>query len=154
MARSTTPKRHMEPDYRYQDTRITKFINCMMMDGKKNLAQRKLFQAFDIIKEKTEKEPMETFEKALEHVTPTVEVKPKRIGGANIQIPIEVRKERKYRLFVRLVLKAARARKEKTIEERLAMELLEASKGAGKAVKARMNMDKVAEAHRAYAHLR
>jgi len=138
----------------YNSKVVTKLINNVMEDGKRGVAQKICYEAFDIIKEKTGKEPLEVFEAALNNVMPLLEVKARRIGGANYQVPIEVRPERRQTLGLRWLLIAADKRGEKYAREKLANELLEASNNTGAAVKKREDIHKMAEANKAFAHYR
>ena len=146
------PKRDIAPDPRYNSTVIAKFINYLMREGKKSTAQHVLYSAFDIIAEKTKKDPMEVFDAALKNVSPSLEVRSRRIGGANYQIPIEVRGSRRNALAFRWIIGAARAGKGKPMADRLAAELIDASKGEGAAIKKREDVHRMAEANRAFAH--
>lgn len=154
MARTLTPKRNIPPDPLYQNVEVMRLVNYLMLDGKKEKAIRIVYESFKIIKEKSGKEPLEIFALAKENVTPHVEVRSRRIGGANIPIPIEVRPKRKFQLFLTWILQAAKNRSEKKMSERLAHEFIAASKKEGQAFKKRENMDKSAQAQRAYSHLR
>jgi len=147
-------KRDVLPDPMYNSKVVTKLINNVMEDGKRGVAQKICYEAFDIIKEKTGKEPLEVFEAALNNVMPLLEVKARRIGGANYQVPIEVRPERRQTLGLRWLLLAADKRGEKYAREKLANELLEASNNTGAAVKKREDIHKMAEANKAFAHYR
>jgi small subunit ribosomal protein S7 len=147
-------KRDVLPDPMYNSKVVTKLINNVMEDGKRGVAQKICYEAFDIIKEKTGKEPLEVFEAALNNVIPLLEVKARRIGGANYQVPIEVRPERGQTLGLRWLLLAADNRGEKYAREKLANELLEASNNTGAAVKKREDIHKMAEANKAFAHYR
>jgi small subunit ribosomal protein S7 len=147
-------KRDVLPDPMYNSKVVTKLINNVMEDGKRGVAQKICYEAFDIIKEKTGKEPLEVFEAALNNVMPLLEVKARRIGGANYQVPIEVRPERGQTLGLRWLLLAADNRGEKYAREKLANELLEASNNTGAAVKKREDIHKMAEANKAFAHYR
>jgi small subunit ribosomal protein S7 len=147
-------KRDVLPDPMYKSKVVTKLINNVMEDGKRGVAQKICYEAFDIIKEKTGKEPLEVFEAALNNVMPLLEVKARRIGGANYQVPIEVRPERRQTLGLRWLLLAADNRGEKYAREKLANELLEASNNTGAAVKKREDIHKMAEANKAFAHYR
>lgn len=147
-------KRDVLPDPMYNSKVVTKLINNVMEDGKRGVAQKICYEAFDIIKEKTGKEPLEVFEAALNNVMPLLEVKARRIGGANYQVPIEVRPERRQTLGLRWLLLAADNRGEKYAREKLANELLEASNNTGAAVKKREDIHKMAEANKAFAHYR
>ena len=147
-------KRDVLPDPMYNSKVVTKLINNVMEDGKRGVAQKICYEAFDIIKEKTGKEPLEVFEAALNNVMPLLEVKARRIGGANYQVPIEVRHERRQTLGLRWLLLAADNRGEKYAREKLANELLEAANNTGAAVKKREDIHKMAEANKAFAHYR
>ncbi len=145
-------KREILPDSIYNNVAVSKFINQIMRRGKKTIAQKIVYHAFDIIKEKTKKEPLEVFEKALENASPLLEVKPKRIGGATYQVPREVRGERRFALATRWLIKAAKSRKGKPMRIKLAEELIEASENRGVAVKKKEDTHRMAEANRAFAH--
>ena len=147
-------KRDVLPDPIYGSKVLTKLINSIMEDGKKGVAQKICYEAFDILKAKTGKEPLEVFETALNNVMPVLEVKARRIGGATYQVPIEVRPERRQTLGIRWMLIAARKRGEKLMSERVAGELLDASNNTGSAVKKREDTHKMAEANKAFAHYR
>ena len=146
------PVRQVLPDPLYNDVRVSKLINNVMLDGKKGLAQRICYDAFDIIKERTGEEPIEVFNKALENVMPLLECKARRVGGANYQVPIDVRPERRLTLGLRWIVAYARSRSEKTMKERLAAELMDAANGAGGAFKRKEEMHRMADANRAFAH--
>lgn len=147
-------KRDVLPDPVYHDVRVAKLINNIMLDGKKGVAQRICYDAFDIIKERTGQDPLEVFNKALENVMPTLEVKARRVGGANYQVPIEVRPERRQTLGLRWIVTIARNRNERTMRERLANELIDASNNAGGAHRKKEEIHKMADANRAFAHYR
>ena len=147
-------KREVLADPIYNSVVVTKLINNIMLDGKKGVAQRIVYDAFDIIKEKTGREPLEVFEEALDAIMPVLEVKARRVGGATYQVPMEVRPERRQTLGLRWLTRYARERSEKTMKERLANELLDALNGTGGAVKKREDTHKMAEANRAFAHYR
>jgi len=146
------PKRVITPDPRYNSEVVARFINYIMQDGKKNTARRVVYSAFDIIKEKTGKDPMEVFEAALKNVTPSVEVKSKRVGGANYQIPMQVRGDRRHALAFRWIIAVTRGRKGRPMAEKLATELMNAAEGEGDTVKKRADVHRMAEANRAFAH--
>ena len=146
------PVRVVLPDPLYNDVRVTKLINNVMLDGKKGTAQKICYDAFDIIKDRTGEEPIEVFNKALENVMPQLECKARRVGGANYQVPLEVRPERRQTLGLRWLVLYARKRSERTMKERLAAELLDASNGTGGAFKKKEEMHKMADANRAFAH--
>lgn len=148
------PKREILPDPVYHDLKVAKLINMVMLDGKKDLAQRIVYSAFDTIKEKTSEEGIEVFNKALENVMPVLEVKARRVGGSNYQVPIEVRPERRQTLALRWIVAAARARNERIMKDRLAAELMDAVNGQGAAYRRKEEMHRAAEANRAFAHFR
>ena len=152
--RGFVPKREVLPDPVYNSKLVTKLINNIMEDGKKGVAQKIVYDAFDIVKEKTGKNPAEAFEEAMEAVMPVLEIKSRRVGGANYQVPMEVRPERRQTLGLRWITTYSRARGEKTMKERLAGEILDALNGAGGAVKKREDVHKMAEANKAFAHFR
>ena len=147
-------KREVLADPIYNSVVVTKLINNIMLDGNKGVAQRIVYDAFDIIKEKTGREPLEVFEEALDAIMPVLEVKARRVGGATYQVPMEVRPERRQTLGLRWLTRYSRERNEKTMKERLANELLDALNGTGGSVKKREDTHKMAEANRAFAHYR
>ena len=146
------PVRKVLPDPLYNDVRVSKLINNVMLDGKKGLAQKIVYDAFDSIKDKTGEQPIDVFNKALENVMPQLECKARRVGGANYQVPIDVRPERRLTLGLRWIVAYARSRSEKTMKERLAAELMDAANGAGGAFKRKEEMHRMADANRAFAH--
>jgi len=148
------PTRDVLPDPMYHDVRVTKLINNIMLDGKKGVAQKICYSAFDIIKERTGQDPLEVFNKALENVMPTLEVKARRVGGSNYQVPIEVRPERRQTLGLRWIVSTAKKRNERTMRERLANELIDASNSTGGAFKKKEEIHRMADANRAFAHYR
>ena len=150
--RGNIAKRDVLPDPLYNSKLVTRLINNVMYDGKKGVAQKIVYGAFDIIREKTGKEPLEVFEQAMENVMPQLEVKARRVGGATYQVPMEVRPERRQTLGLRWMTNYSRLRSEKTMKERLAGEILDAVNGAGGAAKKRDDTHKMAEANRAFAH--
>ncbi|MVB13019.1 30S ribosomal protein S7 [Caprobacter fermentans] len=152
--RGSTAKRDVLPDPLYNSKIVTRLINNIMYDGKKGVAQKIVYGAFDIIRDKTGKEPLDVFEQAMENVMPSLEVKARRVGGATYQVPMEVRPERRQTLGLRWVTNYSRLRSEKTMRERLAGEILDALNGAGGAAKKRDETHKMAEANRAFAHYR
>ena len=152
--RGNIAKRDVLPDPLYNSKLVTRLINKVMYDGKKGVAQKIVYGAFDIIREKTGKEPLEVFEQAMENVMPQLEVKARRVGGATYQVPMEVRPERRQTLGLRWMTNYSRLRSEKTMKERLAGEILDAVNGAGGAAKKRDDTHKMAEANRAFAHYR
>jgi small subunit ribosomal protein S7 len=152
--KGSAPKRDILPDPMYNSKVVTKFVNGIMQDGKKGLAQSICYDALEIMAEKTGKDAMEVFEAALNNVMPLLEVKARRIGGSNYQVPIEVRPVRRQTLGIRWILIAARKRSERYMRERLANELIDASNNTGAAVKKREDTHKMAEANKAFAHYR
>jgi len=147
-------KRDVLPDPIYNSKLVSRLINSIMQDGKKGTAQTILYNAFDIIAEKTGREPMEVFEEAIENIMPVLEVKARRIGGANYQVPVEVRPERRVTLGLRWLVQYSRSRGEKTMEQRLANEIIDAANNSGASVKKREDTHKMAEANKAFAHYR
>ena len=152
--RGNVPKREILPDPVYNSKTVTRFINKIMLSGKKSVAQGIVYAAFDAMATKTGKDPLELFETALKNVMPVLEVRARRVGGANYQVPVEVRPDRRFSLGVRWLVNQARNRSEKTMHERLAAELLDASNNTGGAVKKRDDTHKMAEANKAFAHYR
>ncbi len=148
------PKRDVLPDPIYNSKLVTRLINKLMIDGKKAKAERILYDAFDIIRERSGKDPMEVFEQALKNVMPLLEVRARRVGGANYQVPMEVRPERRVTLGLRWIVNYARLRGEKTMQERLANEIMDAANNTGASVKKREDTHKMAEANKAFAHYR
>ena len=147
-------KRDVLPDPIYNSKLVSRLINNIMQDGKKGTAQTILYNAFDLIAEKTGREPMEVFEEAIEKIMPVLEVKARRIGGANYQVPVEVRPERRITLGLRWLVQYSRSRGEKTMEQRLANEIIDAANNTGASVKKREDTHKMAEANKAFAHYR
>lgn len=152
--KGNVPLREVLPDPLYHDVRVTKLINNIMQDGKKGVAQKICYDAFEIIKERSGKEPLEVFLQALENIMPVLEVKARRVGGANYQVPIEVRPERRQTLGLRWLVLFTRKRSERTMKERLANEILDAVNGTGGAFKKKEDVHKMADANRAFAHYR
>ena len=152
--RREIPKRDVPADPLYQSPLVSKFINCVMSDGKRSTAERILYKSFDIIKEKTGGDPIPALKRAIENVKPALEVKSRRVGGATYQVPVEVRPRRANTLAIRWVVGYSRQRREKTMALRLANELLDASNGIGASVKRREDMQKMAESNKAFAHYR
>jgi len=148
------PKRDVLPDPLYNDKIVTKLINNIMVDGKKGIAQRICYDAFEIIRKKTGKDPLDVFRQALDNIMPVLEVKARRVGGATYQVPLEVRPDRKQALGLRWLVEYSRSRNERTMKERLANEIMDAVNGAGGAAKRRDDTHKMAEANRAFAHYR
>jgi len=154
MRRRRAEKHPIDPDPRYGDTMVAKFINVIMRDGKKSVARRIVYEAFDIIQQRTKQDPLEVFRKAISNVAPVVEVRSRRIGGANYQIPMEVREDRRIALAMRWIKQYARERRDKSMALKLAAELIAAANGEGGAVRKRDEVHRMAEANRAFAHYR
>ena len=152
--RGNVPKREILPDPIYNSVLVTKLVNSIMLDGKKGVAQKVVYGAFEIVEEKLGKNGLEVFQQAMENVMPAVEVKSRRVGGATYQVPIEVRPERRQTLGLRWLTTYARARSEKTMKERLAGEIMDAANSLGNAVKKREDTHKMAESNKAFAHYR
>lgn len=155
MARRNKPERfEIPPDVRYHSVEVQSFINRVMRRGKKSLATRLVYDAFDMVKEKTKRDPMEVFEAAIKNVAPLMEVKPRRVGGATYQVPMEVPPYRRFALASRWIIAAAKSRSGKTFSEKLAAELMDAANNTGSAVRKREETHKMAEANRAFSHYR
>ena len=152
--RGNVPKREILPDPVYNSVLVTKLINGVMLDGNKGVAQKVVYGAFDIIKDKTGKDPLDAFTEAMNNIMPALEVKARRVGGATYQVPIEVRPARRQTLALRWLVDYSRKRSEKTMKERLAGEIMDACNSLGAAVKKREDMHKNAEANKAFAHFR
>ncbi len=152
MRRPVKNRNIVGPDMVYNSEKVEKFINYVMLSGKKNTARKIVYGAFDIIKEETKQDPLETFDAALKNTGPTMEVRSRRVGGANYQVPREVRPERRMALSMRWILDASRSKKGAPMHQKLAQELILASKNEGEAVKKRENTHKMAEANKAFAH--
>jgi small subunit ribosomal protein S7 len=152
--RREVPKRKITPDPKYKDKLVAKFTNCLMVDGKKSVAESILYGAFDVIQNRFKDDPIEVFRKALDNVKPKLEVKSRRVGGANYQVPVEVRPERRVALGMRWLVGYSRSRGEKTMMERLAAELVDAAQNRGNAVKKKDDTHKMADANKAFAHYR
>ena len=152
--KGNTPKRTVLPDPVYNDIKVSKLINNIMLDGKKGVAQKITYDAFDIIKERTNEEPLELFRKALANVMPTLECKARRVGGANYQVPIEIRPERRQTLAIRWLVINTRKRSEREMAKRLAAELMDAYNNTGGTVKKKEDTHRMAEANKAFAHFR
>ncbi|MCE5172610.1 30S ribosomal protein S7 [Paenibacillus profundus] len=148
------PKRDVLPDPVYNSKLVTRLINRIMIDGKRGVAQTILYDAFEVVRERTGNDPMEVFEAALKNIMPVLEVKARRVGGSNYQVPIEVKPERRTSLGLRWLVNYSRNRGEKTMQERLAAEIIDASNNTGAAVKKREDTHKMAEANKAFAHYR
>ena len=155
MPRRNRPERRpIDPDPRYNSVALQQFINKVMMNGKKGTAERIVYGALDHILERTRQDPMDLFQQAMRNVTPQMEVKPRRVGGATYQVPVEIRADRRTALAVRWLLAAARARGRRAMSERLAQELMDAAENTGTAVKRREDTHRMAEANRAFVHYR
>jgi len=152
--RGNVPKREILPDPVYNSTLVTKLINSIMLDGKKGVAQKVVYGAFEMIEEKTGKNPLEVFNQALENIMPSLEVKARRVGGATYQVPIEVRPARRQTLGLRWLTNYSRNRGERTMHERLAGEIMDAANNTGNAVKKREETHKMADSNKAFAHYR
>ncbi len=152
--RHAAEKREVLPDAKFGDRILTKFMNNLMIDGKKSIAESIVYNAFDRVEEKLKRAPVEVFHEAIDNIKPSVEVRSRRVGGATYQIPVEVRPERREALALRWLIKASRSRNENTMEERLAGELLDAVNGRGTAVKKREDTHKMADANKAFSHYR
>ena len=152
--RGNVPKREVLPDPMYNSILVTKLVNSIMLDGKKGVAQKVVYGAFEIIQEKSGKEPLEAFTAAMENIMPSLETKSRRVGGSTYQVPMEVRPERRQTLGLRWLTSYARSRGEKTMTERLAGEIMDAANNTGGAVKKREDVHKMAQANQAFAHYR
>ena len=147
-------KRQITPDPKYHDALIAKFINGLMRRGKKSVAEQVFYGSLDLIKEKIHSDPLKTFKQAMDNVKPMIEVKPRRVGGATYQVPVEVRPERKMALCIRWIVEYAKARPEKSMQEKLSAELIDAANNRGAAIKKKEDTHKMAEANKAFAHYR
>lgn len=147
-------RREVPPDPKYNDVLLQKFINCVMRKGKKSVAEKIVYGALDIIKDRTKDDPLKIFKQAVENVKPVLETRPRRVGGATYQVPIEVRPERRTSLAIRWIIQYARERNERTMKERLAAELLDAFHNRGAAIKKKEDTHRMAEANKAFAHYR
>jgi small subunit ribosomal protein S7 len=152
--RHSAEKREIIPDPKFGDIVVTKFMNSIMYDGKKSVAEQIVYGALESVETKAKQDPIQVFRQALDNVAPAIEVRSRRVGGATYQVPVEVRTERRQALAIRWLIAAARARNDKTMTERLAAELLDASNNRGSAVKKREDTHRMAEANRAFAHYR
>ena len=148
------PRRKVEPDEKYNSELVARFINRLMQQGKKSVAAGIVYDAFDIMEERTHRNPLEVFQQAVDNATPSLEVRARRVGGATYQIPVEVRPERRTSLAIRWLIQASKARKGRPMAERLADELMDAARNTGTTVKKREDTHKMAEANRAFAHYR
>ncbi|UBM60966.1 30S ribosomal protein S7 [Marinilongibacter aquaticus] len=154
MRKRKPPKRYVLPDPKFRDTTVTKFVNNLMLQGKKSLSYSIFYGALELVEQRTKENGLETWKKALNNVSPSVEVKSRRVGGATFQVPIEVRAERRQSLGMKWLISYARKRGEKTITERLAGEIIAASKGEGAAVKKKDDTHRMADANKAFSHFR
>ena len=152
--RAAASRREVQPDPKFNNRLVTQLTNKIMLDGKKSLAERIVYGAFDLVEEKTGEDPLSVFKKAMDNVRPTLECKPKRVGGATYQVPMEVNSRRATTLAIRWIVDYSRSRREHTMAERLANEIMDASENTGAAVKKREDMYKMAEANRAFSHYR
>ena len=152
--RAAAQRREVQPDPVYNNRLVTQLTNKVLLDGKKSVAERIVYGAFDIIEQKMSQDPLSVFKKAMDNVRPTLEVKPKRVGGATYQVPIEVNSRRSTTLAIRWIVGFARKRREKTMAERLAAEIMDAANGLGASVKKREDLYKMAESNRAFSHYR
>ena len=152
--RHSAEKREINPDPKFGDLVVTKFMNAIMLHGKKSVAETIVYGAFDVVQNKTKQEPLSVFHQALENIAPHVEVRSRRVGGATYQVPVDVRPERRQALAIRWLISAARGRNEKTMIDRLSGELLDAANNRGTAVKKREDTHRMAEANRAFSHYR
>ena len=152
--RGNVPKREILPDPLYNSILVTKLVNSIMLDGKKGVAQKVVYGAFDIIKEKTGQEPLDVFNAAMENIMPSLETKSRRVGGSTYQVPMEVRPARRQTLGLRWLTTYSRARSERTMAERLANEIMDAANNTGSSVKKREDVHKMAESNKAFAHFR
>jgi small subunit ribosomal protein S7 len=154
MRRRRAPERKVLPDPKFQNLLVSKFVNIMMLKGKKSISEQIFYEAMDVIDKKLKKDPMEVFKKAMENVAPILEVRSRRVGGATYQVPVEVREKRRVSLAIRWIVANSRKRSEPTMAERLAGEFMDAFKGEGSSVKKREDTHKMAEANKAFAHFR
>jgi small subunit ribosomal protein S7 len=152
--RREVPKRKWLPDPKYRSSMVTRFMNVLMLDGKKSVAEKIVYGAFEIVQEKTRDEPLKVFDRALQNCKPDMEVKSRRVGGANYQVPVQVREERRVALSMRWIIQFARKRSGRTMREKLAAELIEAANERGNAFKKREDTHRMAEANKAFSHYR
>ena len=152
--RAAAVRREVQPDAKYNNRLVTQLINKVLLHGKKSLAEDIVYGAFDMIEAKTGQDPLSVFKKAMDNIRPTLEVKPKRVGGATYQVPMEVNSRRANQLAIRWIVDFSRKRREHTMKERLAAELMDASEGTGASVKRREDLYKMAESNRAFSHYR
>ena len=154
MRKKRADKRRTMADPRFNDVMVAKFVNNIMIQGKKNTARRLVYEALDIVSKKTEQDPLEIFRKAMQNAAPAIEIRPRRVGGATYQVPMEVREERRGALAIRWIKKYASERRDRSMAQKLASELLAAATGEGGAIKRRDEMHRMADANRAFAHFR
>ncbi len=154
MRKKRSDKRRTMADPRFNDVMVAKFVNNIMIEGKKNTARKIVYEAFDIVAKKTEQDPLEVFRKAIQNASPSIEIRPRRVGGATYQVPMEVREERRSALAIRWIKKFASERRDRSMASKLASELLAAAAGEGGAIKRRDEMHRMADANRAFAHFR
>ena len=154
MRKKRAEKRKITPDPRFNDVVVSRFINYIMEEGKKNVSRKIVYDAMDLIQERSKQEPIEVFRKAMSNVAPVLEVRSRRVGGATYQVPVEVREDRRIALAIRWIKNYARARRDKSMAARLAAELMAASKGEGSSVKKRDDTHRMAEANKAFAHFK
>ena len=154
MRKKRAEKRKRRPDSKYGDLMVSRFVNNIMLDGKKTTAEKIIYDAFDIVHAKLEEEPLEVFKKAISNIAPVLEIRSRRVGGATYQVPVEVREDRRIALGMRWLKQYSRARREKTMAQRLAAEIMAAYKNEGAAVKKREDTHKMAEANKAFAHFK
>ena len=152
--RARVTRRVILPDPIYANTGVAKFVNCLMLNGKKSIAQQILYDAFERIRRSSRKEPLDVFDQAMRNVTPVIEVKPKRVGGATYQVPVEIRHDRRQALARRWIIRYARGRSGRSMSDRLASELMDAANGVGASVKRKEDTHKMAESNRAFTHFR
>lgn len=152
--RARVVKRVAQPDPKFHSRTLAKFVNRIMLSGKKSVAERIVYDSLDIIESQTKKNPIDTFDQAIKNATPILEVKPRRVGGATYQVPVEIRGDRRIALAIRWLIKAAKARSGKSMAEKLSAELLDAARGQGATIKRREDTHKMAEANKAFAHYR
>lgn len=154
MRKKRSDKRRTMADPRFNDVMVAKFVNNIMVEGRKNTARRIVYEAFDIVAKKSEQDPLEIFRKAIQNAAPAIEIRPRRVGGATYQVPMEVREERRAALAIRWIKKFAADRRDRSMAQKLASELLAAANGEGGAIKRRDEMHRMADANRAFAHFR
>lgn len=154
MRKKRAEKRRTMPDPRFNDVMVAKFVNNIMLQGKKNVARKLVYEALDIVGKKTEQDPLDVFRKAVVNASPAIEIRPRRVGGATYQVPMEVREERRAALAIRWIKKYASERRDRSMASKLASELLAAANGEGGAIKRRDEMHRMADANRAFAHFR